>query len=202
MDNPLDEKLDLPNYQGIAAADVILIRSAHEIEMARAAFMATDALGFDTESKPTFFKGQHSDGPHLIQLATETKVFLFPVNSSLQLDLIKEVLENDQIVKVGFGLGDDIRRLQMKLGIEVQNVVDLARKLRQSKGGDVGAKAALALYLGMKMQKSKKTSTSNWAAAELSERQILYAANDAQVALLVYKKWLEKHHHIPKTHQL
>ena len=32
--------------------------------------LTADVLGFDTESKPTFLKGEQSDGPHLIQLAS------------------------------------------------------------------------------------------------------------------------------------
>jgi hypothetical protein len=45
----------------------------------------------------------------------------------------------------------------------------------------------VARYFGQRMQKSRKVTTSNWANPRLSERQILYAANDAQVALRVYR---------------
>ena len=50
-----------------------------------------------------------------------------------------------------------------------------------------GAKTAVAKYFGKRLQKSKRTTTSNWANPRLTERQILYAANDAQVALRVYR---------------
>ena len=40
------------------------------------------------------------------------------------------------------------------------------------------------------LQKSKKTGTSNWASPRLSERQMLYAANDAHVVLRLYREWL------------
>ena len=45
------------------------------------------------------------------------------------------------------------------------------------------------IFFGQKLQKSKKIGTSNWSAARLNERQILYAANDAHVALQVYYAW-------------
>jgi ribonuclease D len=185
-----EEILLLPSYPGIPFADICLVRTESDIERAYAAMSVADVLGFDTESKPVFFKGQQSDGPHLIQLATDTEVFLFPVLQPTQIKSVQAVLESKQILKVGFGLGDDNKRLHAKLGIIPANVLDLSRAMRESKQRDMGAKAAVAKFFGMKLQKSKKTSTSNWAAAALSERQLQYAADDAQVALLVYRKWL------------
>jgi ribonuclease D len=185
-----EEILLLPSYPGIPFTDICLVRTESDIERAYAAMSAADVLGFDTESKPVFFKGQQSDGPHLIQLATDTEVFLFPVLQPTQIKSVQAVLESKQILKVGFGLGDDNKRLHAKLGIIPANVLDLSRAMRESKQRDMGAKAAVAKFFGMKLQKSKKTSTSNWAAAALSERQLQYAADDAQVALLVYRKWL------------
>ena len=81
--------------------------------------------------------------------------------------------------------------MKSKLGIVTTNVLDLAKAMRESKQRDMGAKAAVAKYFGMQLAKSKKTSTSNWAHQPLTEKQILYAANDAQVALLTYLRWLE-----------
>ncbi|MES2050295.1 MAG: 3'-5' exonuclease [Pseudomonadota bacterium] len=180
----------LPPYPGIQFSKICLVTSLADAELAHAAMMGADMIGFDTESKPIFFKGQTSDGPHLIQLATDTQVFLFPVVQTSYTEAAKAVLESKQILKVGFGLGDDNKRLHAKLGITPVNVLDLSRVMRESRHREMGAKAAVAKYFGMKLQKSKKTSTSNWAVAKLSERQMQYAADDAQVALLVYREWL------------
>ncbi len=183
---------DLPPYVGIALADVRLVRGAAELEEAQAALLAADAIGFDTESKPTFLKGQASDGPHLVQLSTDSVCYLFQIGAqpSPALPLLKAVLESDRILKVGFGLSDDVRRLRDKLGIEPQRVTDLSVALRGGQRNDLGAKSAVARFFGRKLQKSKKVSTTNWAAPRLSERQILYAADDAQVALRIYRHWI------------
>lgn len=181
----------LPPYPGISLDHVHLVQSPLDAERALAALQVADVLGFDTESKPIFFKGQQSTGPHLIQLATDTQVFLFPVVAAGHTTaVVKAVLESPQILKVGFGLSDDHKRLQAKLAISPQHVLDLSRALRGAERGDVGAKSAVAQYFGMRLQKSKKVSTSNWAASPLNERQIKYAADDAHVALLVYRRWL------------
>jgi RNA polymerase sigma factor for flagellar operon FliA len=180
---------DLPLYQGIRLVDVVLVRSAAAAAPARVALLRADAVGFDTESKPTFAKGEVSTGPHLIQLATDDKVYLFPITGSSTFDCVREIIESPQVLKVGFGLRDDLHRLQIKLAINAAQVLDLAIALRQEKRADVGAKTAVARFFGRRMQKSKRTSTTNWANPNFTERQMLYAANDAQVALRVYRAW-------------
>lgn len=185
-----DSLPSLPPYPGIPFHAISLVRTLDEAQLAYEAMIKADVLGFDTESKPIFFKGQSSDGPHLIQLATDTQAFLFPVAHATNVDAVKAVLEANHILKVGFGLSDDNKRLHAKLGITTTNVLDLSRAMRESRHREMGAKAAVAKFFGMKLQKSKKTSTSNWAVAALSERQMQYAADDAQVALLTYRQWL------------
>ncbi|KAF3996402.1 3'-5' exonuclease [Glaciimonas immobilis] len=192
---PVSEVIEevLPPYEGITAASVRVVRFAAEAQQALAVLMATDVIGFDTESKPTFNKGELSDGPHLIQLAADDVVFLFPVGRFVgqlaSLAVLRTVLESPRILKVGFGLSDDLKRLAKKLGIDLVQVVDLSRALRQDSRNDVGAKSAVARFFGQRLRKSKKTSTSNWAQFPLTERQILYAADDAQVALRIYRLW-------------
>lgn len=184
---------DLPVYPGIGVADITLVTSQALAEVALAALMAVDAVGFDTESKPTFLKGEVSTGPHLIQLATGSHAFLFPVSSPYARAALKTVLESPHVLKVGFGLGNDLGMLKSRLGVEVISVFDLGEALRGSgHRGTVGAKVAVAHFFGQKFQKSKKTGTSNWASSRLNERQILYAANDAHVALQLYRKWLQQ----------
>jgi ribonuclease D len=181
----------LPPYPGILLSHVHLVQSFQEAEQAWGALKNADVLGFDTESKPVFFKGQQSNGPHLIQLASDTEVFLFPIlHAGQTTTVVKALLESPQILKVGFGLSDDHKRLHAKLGITPNHVLDLSRAMREKGAGDLGAKTAVAQFFGMCLQKSKKVSTSNWAASPLNERQMKYAADDAQVALLVYRKWL------------
>jgi RNA polymerase sigma factor for flagellar operon FliA len=187
----------LPAYPGIALDHVMLVRTAADAQRAYTAMRSADFLGFDTESKPIFFKGQASDGPHLIQLATDDRAYLFPVAHLAAADatgiiaVLKALLESPDIIKLGFGLSDDNRRLREKFKIEPCAVLDLSRVMRESKHREMGAKAAAAKYFGMALRKSKKISTSNWASVNLSERQIQYAADDAQVALLVYRLWLK-----------
>lgn len=181
---------ELPPYPGLSLEQITLVDNSELAAAAGAALLAADAIGFDTESKPTFRKGEVSTGPHLIQLATDERAYLFPVVGTPALAVLKAVLESPAVLKVGFGLGNDRSALQVRLAIALQNVLDLGEALRGAgHRGTVGAKVAVAHYFGEKLQKSKKVGTSNWANARLNERQILYAANDAHVALRIYRVW-------------
>ena len=182
---------ELPAYEGIPLDRISLVVSASLAEEALAALIAADAIGFDTESKPTFLKGEVSTGPHLVQLATDSKAYLFPVAPRYDTRALKAVLESPKVLKIGFGLGNDHSVLKSRLDIAASNVLDLGEVLRgPGHRGTVGAKVAVAHFFGQKLQKSKKIGTSNWSNAHLSERQLLYAANDAHVALMLYRAWL------------
>ena len=182
---------ELPVYSGVPMARITLVDNAGLAERAMAELLAVSAIGFDTESKPTFRKGEVSTGPHLVQLATDDHVFLFPVLFAMNHEVLRRVLAAPNLLKVGFGLGNDRIALRSRLGIELTNVLDLGEVLRgPGHRGTVGAKVAVAHYFGQKFQKSKKVGTSNWASPRLNDRQLLYAANDAHVALQIYRAWL------------
>jgi RNA polymerase sigma factor for flagellar operon FliA len=194
-DDPLAP--ELPPYVGIALADVRLVKTDQDAAAALADLQASEVIGFDTESKPTFLKGEVSTGPHLIQLATDSTAWLFQIGTQAPSEsvqqLLKSVLESPTILKAGFGLADDIKRLRAKLGIETVNVIDLATAMKQKgERNSLGAKTAVARHFGQALQKSKKITTTNWAMPRLSEKQILYAADDAHVALKLYKHFKQK----------
>lgn len=190
MNPSLPPAIELPPYKGIPIACVSLIDSEALAREAFAALMAGGTIGFDTESKPTFQKGEESTGPHLVQLASETRAYLFKIPGTHGMNELKEILESTRVMKVGMGLGHDRSVLKSKLGITLRNVLDLGEVLRGPwHRGTVGAKAAVAHFFGQKFLKSKRIGTSNWANLRLSESQLLYAANDAHVALKIYRAW-------------
>jgi RNA polymerase sigma factor for flagellar operon FliA len=198
LSTPSDLAADaLPPYQGLSLAEVRMVATRQDAEAALSALIGADAIGFDTESKPTFRKGEVSTGPHLVQLATDEHAYLFQIGtlsgdaaaSSPAIAVLRTVLESSTILKVGFGLGDDKRRLHAKLGIETNNVLDLATALRRGERNAWGAKTAVERFFGQRLQKSRRITTTNWAMPRLSDKQILYAADDAHVALRIYRHW-------------
>jgi ribonuclease D len=89
-------------------------------------------------------------------------------------------------MKVGFGLQNDLGLIRSKFGVAPHAILDLEQVFRK-KGyaRQIGVRAAVGVVLGRSFPKSKSVTTSNWAAADLTPRQRLYAANDAFAALRV-----------------
>ena len=96
------------------------------------------------------------------------------------------LLESPRIVKAGFGLGDDRKRIVAKLAVDLQGVVDLNSVFRDmGYRKDMGVRGAVAVLFNKRFIKSKKAATSNWSNPLLTEAQTLYAANDAYAAMRV-----------------
>ena len=146
------------------------------------------ALGFDTESKPTFVVNEISTGPHIVQLSTLDKAWIFQLEDAECRRAVGVLLEATDIIKAGFGLGDDRKRIVHKLGVNLQGVLDLNTIFRQrGYRKDMGVRGAVAVMFNKRFIKSKKASTSNWANPQLTEAQIIYAANDAYAAMRVFE---------------
>jgi ribonuclease D len=178
----------MPAFERLGLQQIRWVASAEQAELAWQDLQGQAALGFDTESKPTFVRHQASDGPHILQLATASTAYIFALSEPACLPSVGRLLAAPHILKVGFGLGDDRKRIAGKLGIDAQGIIDLNHVFHQRGWRkDMGVKAAIAVMYQRRFIKSKKAATSNWAARQLSEAQLVYAANDAWAALRVYE---------------
>lgn len=184
---PPEQLALLEPFERLGLDRIRLVRSAAEAQAAAEALLAAEAWGFDTESRPTFVAGQSSDGPHVLQLATLDAAWVFQLHDAGCRAVVGQLLARPTIVKAGFGLAEDRKRILRKLGVEPQDVLDLDHWFRQrGYRRQVGVKAAVALLFNRRFIKSRRATTSNWAQPRLTEAQLLYAANDAWAALKVY----------------
>lgn len=188
LDHPTKEAVAaLPPYVRLPLNRIRVVLNDADEAFAVACMAESGIVGFDTETKPVFQAGQSSDGPHVIQLATLNHAFIFQVGGTGVSDVLRECLESPHLLKVGFGLNSDRGPLHRKFGIKLQNVADVSRAFRPlGYKQRVGAKASVAIVLGMQLKKSKKMTTSNWANRRLTPDQLQYAADDAQAGLAVY----------------
>ena len=177
----------LPPFARLGLDRITLVSTAKQAEQAHSTLVASRAWGFDTESKPTFRVGETSDGPHVLQLATAERAWVFQLHDAECRAVAADLLAHAGIVKAGFGLGDDRKRILNKFGVEAANVLELNTIFRaQGYRKEMGVKGAVAVLFHQRFQKSKKAATSNWALEHLSESQLVYAANDAYAA---YRVW-------------
>ncbi|MHC0017620.1 3'-5' exonuclease [Acinetobacter pittii] len=177
----------LPPFENLNHHNIVVIDNIEQCKSIEEELKNAAILGFDSESKPTFKVGEISTGPHLIQLATTQKAYLFHINSST-LKFLQPLLSNQKQIKVGFGLKND-KHIFHKKGIELESCVDLAKGFSHfGFKQQMGLQKAVALLFGQYLAKSKKVGTSNWARKPLTPQQINYAAADAYAALLVFEE--------------
>ena len=181
----------LPLFQNLAFENIVVLRTLEQCELVKDELYCTALFGFDSESKPTFTKGEVQTGPHLIQLATQEKAYLFQMNDDV-FEFLKPIFKNPDQIKVGFGLKNDAHLFRKK-DIELNSVIELS-KCFSSFGlkNPVGLKNAMALLFQVNFPKSKTISTSNWARKQLTEAQIAYAAADAYAPVLIFEELLTR----------
>jgi len=166
--------LPIRRYEG----EICLVTTPADLERAAADFRQEDVVGFDTETRPAFRKGEiHL--PCLVQAATARRVYLFQLREPQVFQVLAGLLTDTRMVKVGVALANDLRSLKLLFPFAEQNTLDLGIIARRWRLHQTGLRNLAGIFLGVRIPKGARTS--NWAAARLSAAQITYAATDAWV---------------------
>jgi len=162
---------------------VRVIRSRVEMGEALERLQREKILGFDTESRPSFKKGE-SFPTALLQLAGRRSVYLFQLRHLKFPRLLREILSSPHIIKAGAALDDDLRKLKELGPFRAAGFVDLGSMAREMGIKNHGLRGLAAVLLGFRI--SKKAQCSNWAREVLTPAQVGYAAMDAWVSRELY----------------
>lgn len=145
-------------------------------------------VGFDTETKPTFNKGEYNSTA-LIQLATQTDAYLLRIKNLGIPNSLKSFFENPDVLKIGISISDDLKDLKLRRAFKPKGFIDLNDVAKEFGITQIGMKSLTGIFLKSRVSKSQQTS--NWEVVELTTGQQMYAATDAWVCLKIYKM-LEK----------
>src|SRR3954468_23865628 len=176
-----EELANLPirRYEG----DVRLVESPERLAQEAEAIRRESVLGFDTETRPAFRKGE-SYAPALVQLAGESVVWIFALQRVDCSITLKTIFQDALFVKAGLGVADDLRQMKKVFPFEEANVVDIGTLAKRQGVEQTGLRNLAGLVLGYRIPKGSRTS--NWGAARLTRQQIAYAAIDAWAARALY----------------
>lgn len=177
---------DLPLGKWLGS--IRLVTTLAEAEQAAERLFPETVLGFDTETRPAFKKGQKFD-PSLLQLATGEEVFLVRMQGIGLPQPIREILASNAITKAGVAPDFDLSSLQAIAPFNPGGFVDLARMARQRGIHNQGLRGLAALVCGIRISKSARTT--NWANPELTSQQLQYAATDAWISREIYLRLQE-----------
>ncbi len=174
--------LPIRRYEGT----VHLVESPAQLEGAAADILQEAAVGFDTETRPAFRKGE-SHLPSLAQVATARAVYLFPLQRLDCSRLLVELLGAPHIVAAGVALADDLRQLKQLFDFEAAAALDLGHVARRHGLKQTGLRNLTGIFLGTRIPKGTKTTT--WAAPRLTPQQVRYAATDAWACRELYLRF-------------
>lgn len=164
---------------------IIVVHSEGELEAAINYLSQHELIGFDTETKPSFAKGQiHKVA--LLQLSTVDTCFLIRLNEIGTPQSLVALLNNTQITKVGLSLRDDFKALNRRAHIHSDSFIDLQDMVLEYGIQDQSLQKIYAILFGKRISKSQRLS--NWEASELSQAQQVYAATDAWACHQIYRK--------------
>ncbi|MBP5137134.1 MAG: 3'-5' exonuclease domain-containing protein 2 [Paludibacteraceae bacterium] len=145
----------------------------------------SEAIGFDTETRPSFKKGV-TFKVALLQLSTDDTCFLFRLNRIGFPQELRTLLQNTKVKKIALSSQDDIAGLKKRSDFRPANFIELQKMVKEYGIADQSLQKIYAILFDKKISKSQRLS--NWESAILTEKQKTYAATDAWTTLRIYEK--------------
>ena len=167
--------------------DIKVLNTIDEMAEAVEQLLNETHLGFDTETRPCFKKGDYYP-PALVQLATANCVYLFRISEIKTLAPLLPILESPEILKTGVAITDDVKELRAMEDFTPGGFIEIAELTHKLGYSNRGLRPLAALFLEGRI--SKAAQVSNWAKTELNEKQIRYAATDAWISREIYARAL------------
>lgn len=146
-------------------------------------------IGFDTETKPSFRRGERHNVA-LLQLSTLEESFLFRLNMIGMPQCVTDLLENEKVKKIGLSIHDDFLNIHKRFPLEPKGFIDLQTYVKDFNIADNSLSRIYGILFDQRISKGQRLS--NWEAPVLTPHQQEYAALDALACLHIYNHLREK----------
>ncbi|MDR1434917.1 MAG: 3'-5' exonuclease domain-containing protein 2 [Puniceicoccales bacterium] len=173
------QKLPVKFYDGA----IHFINTEEAAREAIAEITGESVLGFDTESKPAFFKGEKYL-PSILQIATATGVYIFQLTKIGQLKFLKPIFEREDFLKVGIAIRDDVLKLRDIENFKPAGFRDISDLSKSLGIEQTGMRNLAGIFL--KCRISKTSQVTDWSQENLTTKQLIYAATDAWISRELY----------------
>lgn len=164
---------------------IIIVQSETESDKAVRYLLSQQILGIDTETRPSFRKGQ-THQVALLQVSTVDTCFLFRLNMIGITESIKRLLEDCSVIKVGLSLKDDMHQLSKRADFTPGMFIELQNEVKKMGIKDMSLQKIYANLFSKRISKGQQLS--NWEADTLTPQQKAYAATDAWACIMIYNE--------------
>ena len=162
-----------------------VVETEKELDHAISNLTNEKILGFDTEKKPTFRKGEYNPTA-MIQLSSISDAYLFRLNKLGYPKPLFDLMANPGITKLGISINDDIKELEKLSKFQPTGFTDVNDIAKEIGAKHIGVKKLAAIFLEHRISKGQQTS--NWESNMLTASQQRYAATDAWICLRIYNE--------------
>jgi len=164
---------------------IVVVDKPEAVDGAIKSLTEAGLVGFDTETRPNFSKGQHHKIA-LVQIALDDVCFLFRINRLEGFPAqLTDFINNEKVTKVGLSLLDDFHAMRRRAArVAPANFIDLQKVVPSYGITDASLQKIYAIMFKKKI--SKRSRLSNWDAEVLTDAQQHYAALDAWACLRIY----------------
>lgn len=163
---------------------IVVVNKVDQVAEAIKDLKQASVIGFDTETRPSFKKGQ-SYNVSLVQLATPDTTYLFRTNMIGFPESLIKIFEDPAILKVGLSIHDDFHNLHRVIEFDPQGFIDLQSYVKDYKIADNSLSRVYGILFGKRISKGQRLT--NWEASVLTETQREYAALDAYACIEIYE---------------
>lgn len=165
------------------AGRIHVIDAISQVKSAISALRTSSIVGFDTETRPCFHRGERHNVA-LLQLSTLNNAFLFRINKTGIPAPLKQFLEDSAIIKIGLSTTDDFNQLRRVCDFTPAGFIELQTLVKKYHITDMSLQKIYAIIFQQKISKGQQLS--NWESTQLTDAQQQYAAIDAWACLRIY----------------
>ena len=164
---------------------IVVVLTERDADKAVRYLLSQPILGVDTETRPSFKKGE-THQVALLQVSSYDVCFLFRLNQLGMSPSVKRLLEDTRVPKIGLSLRDDLLSLHKLADFNAGYFIDLQDHMREIGVEDLSLQKLYANFFAQQI--SKREQLTNWEADILQDKQKLYAATDAWSCIMLYEE--------------
>lgn len=167
----------------------VWVDNAQKMQKAVEAIRTSPLVGIDTEYDSfRYFREKLC----LIQIKAMKKTYLFDPFAEIDISSLEKSFSDPRIVKILHAGDNDIRILSRDYGFKFNPIFDTQKAASLLGCRYLSLSSVVQQFLGKDLKKTKKMQRSQWESRPLTEEQILYAVQDTEHLIELYRKLSEE----------